>query len=110
MLLASARVAACTQARALPPSSSVTAAAAIAALEPISAWHPPALPEMCIFAGDGLTDARGEHERHHQRLVADAEVVGHAEERAPGTVPAEPAVGAATIRRIRAFSSFTAMA
>jgi hypothetical protein len=58
---------------------------------------------------DGLSDAGGEDQRHDQLLVRDPQMVGHAEQRA-GHGACRARGGAATMRRIRAFSSFTAMA
>lgn len=104
-----AKAAAWAQASGVPPKSSVTAAAAMAALEPISAWHPPLAPAMwitrpIIFA---TPPARTKGMRSSSSGIPRWSATPR---RAPGSVPALPAVGAATIRPMRAFSSFTAMA
>ncbi len=105
----SAIAAAWMLALALPPSSSVTAAAAMAALDPISAWQPPVEPamNMClpITWATPAARIRGITSSSSGRPRWSATPSS-----APGTVPALPAVGAATIRPMRAFSSLTAMA
>ena len=93
---------------ALPPSSSHSAAAAIAAAEPVSAWQPCSAPLMLAFAAIMLPIAPAvsrplsSFSSFQPRSFAQVKST-------PGNIPLAPAVGAATMRPIAAFTSTTAM-
>ena len=93
----------------VPPASSVIAAAAMAAAEPHSAWHPPWAPaKEALFAMTipiaeavkrAITQSWSEHPFSTCMVISAA-----------GRMPQLPAVGAATIRPMEAFNSETASA
>ncbi len=104
----SVSAAACTVIAGVPPSRYVSAPAAIAAPTPCSAWQPPAAPESSALAA---TRAPKPPATTSPRAVATSEKPRSSEiaRSVPGTMPAAPAVGAATMIPMREFSSSTAI-
>ena len=91
------------------PQSSASAAAAIADAEPISAWHPPSAPEMLALRAIITPTAPAANKPLTRSLSVNPCFSLHITSTA-GSTPLAPAVGAATIRPIEAFTSATARA
>ena len=94
----------------VPPSISVAAPAAMPAAAPVSAWHPPSAPESDARSATTAPMRPARRERVDHRLVADARALRARPVSTAGSTPAPPAVGAATITPIAAFTSCTASA
>ena len=95
--------------RGVPPNSSTAALAAIAAADPISAWHPPSAPATVAFRA--IIDPT--IEAFSRALASSASLKPCCScnvSNTAGITPADPAVGAATIRPIAALVSRTATA
>ena len=93
----------------LAPQSSANAAAAIAAPEPTSAWHPPAAPEMLAFFAIMIPTAPAVNSPFTRSLSVNPCFSLHITSTA-GSTPLAPAVGVATILPIEALTSVTAIA
>ena len=93
----------------VPPRSSTRAAAAIAEADPTSAWQPPSAPETEALRARRAPTALAHH-RASTTCSSVAPTASPTARRQPGTTPADPAVGAATITPIVAERSRTAIA
>ena len=104
----SAIAAACSACAGLPPESSTSAAAAMAAPVPVSAWQPPSAPLMLAPQAMSMPTApavRSPAQSAASLQPRDSAAVSST----PGRMPLAPAVGAATMRPMDAFTSTTAM-
>ncbi len=92
-----------------PPRSCVAAAAAMALAVPTSAWQPPSAPATVALRlttkPTAAAHARASRSRAPSYFSASSKA-----STTPGTTPAEPAVGAATMRPMDALVSSTAIA
>ena len=88
---------------------STAAAAAMAEAAPTSAWHPASAPATEAFRIRRYPTAPAVY-RPFKISSSDRSYSSWRASRTPGTTPEEPAVGAATITPIEAFTSRTAIA
>ncbi len=95
--------------RGVPPASSTTAAAAIAAAEPHSAWQPPSAPARHALFAITMPTAEAV-KRDITQARSDSFLSACMVRTAAGRIPLLPAVGAATMRPMEAFSSEIASA
>ena len=93
----------------VPPSICASAAAAMAAAEPTSAWQPPSAPATLALRESSMPTAAA-HQSACWMSFSPVPRASPAEMTHPGTTPEEPAVGAATMTPMVAFCSRTAMA
>ena len=93
----------------VPPAISTAAAAAMAAAAPISAWQPPSAPDTVALRAMRYPTAPAASSPRRSAAASRPRSCSRASS-TPGTTPAEPAVGAATMRPMDAFVSSTASA
>ena len=105
----SARAMAWAACSGLPPAISVTAEAAMALAEPISAWQPPAAPEMPARLAITKPTAPAVN-RWRTTTSSGSPIFSWMASITPGRTPEEPAVGVAQMRPMAAFTSLVAMA
>jgi len=103
------RAAALKDCSGVPPRISVSAAAAIATPEPISAWHPPSAPARVAFS-PMIIPTPDAVNRPSVSLSSENLYFFCAAKKTPGITPAAPAVGNATILPILAFVSLVEIA
>ena len=107
--LVSAFAAAFRHCAGVPPASSQVAAAAMAHAAPTSAWQPPSAPDTVAFLVMRYPTAAAQESPRARSSSVNPRSSPSAMS-TPGTTPALPAVGAATMRPIEAFVSSTAIA